>query len=501
MPAKKNSRTEKRAEPENRTTRNPLLWVGSIVLLVLIVAAFVGGPLIGGAATPGTISFGSYAGKAIEYYPGNYLANQQQFYADQYAGQADSSNTTMVLFQIWRQAFEETVVHMAMLDAAERAGLQVTDEFAARDLKEQYDQAGEGAWENFLERADSIERQSTLENNIERLRHEQVITDLVAGARLSSAEKEFLSNMARTERSFSYVSYSAADYPASEIIAYGTENSTLFSQMQLSRITIKSSAREAEEVRAQLVADPTRFGELARSLSTDGFADQGGEMGLQSYFVLQQDFEDPADLDAVFALAKGDFSPVLETSFGWVIYRADEEATLPDFANTQTLALVSSYINRYEKGRIIDYLSERAEFFRTRALEAGMETAADDADKNLATTVAFPINFGGSPLLKDISNQNEAIFARGMSNESFLTQLFSLEEGEVSEVLTLDDYVLVAQLAEETELEESTVTQMGEILAFYLQQLEREELYRYYLDSDELQDEFASAFQRLFLSN
>lgn len=503
MPAKQNSRAEKRAQHGNHITQKPLLWIGSIALLVLIFVTFIGAPIVSKMGAQGAIHFGSYAGKPIEYYPGNYLAKQQQYYADQYASQnqGDSSNTTMVLYQVWRRAFEETVVHFALLHAADRAGLQVTDAYAARDLKAQYDQQGDGLWDQFLQNSDSIAQQKALDNHIAQMRHQQVATDLISGARTSSGEADFLAGMSRNERSFSYVAYSAADYPESEIVSYGQDHAKLFEQMQLSRITIKSSKREAEDVRAQLEADPTRFGELARTLSTDGFAEQGGEMGMQSYFVLQQDFDDTTVLNSIFDLKKGELSPVVQTSFGWVIYRCDEEAVAPDFSSAQTLALISSYINRYEKGRIIDYLTERADFFRTHAQEVGMASAASDAGISLQTTVSFPINYGNSPLLKTLDSNTEGIFSKGMTNETFLTNLFSLKKGEVSEVLTLDNYVIVAEVNEEVTLEDSQLDQMKTLLPYYLQRIEQEELYRYYMSSDQLQDDFASAFQRLYLSN
>lgn len=74
---------------------------------------------------------------------------------------------------------------------------------------------------------------------------------------------------------------------------------------------------EAERLLAEVRANPERFAELARQHSQDpGSAGQGGDLGWFGRGAMVKPFE-----DAVFALAKGQVSDIVETDFGLHIIR------------------------------------------------------------------------------------------------------------------------------------------------------------------------------------
>ncbi|MFN3828939.1 MAG: SurA N-terminal domain-containing protein [Tepidimonas ignava] len=74
---------------------------------------------------------------------------------------------------------------------------------------------------------------------------------------------------------------------------------------------------EAERLLAEVRANPERFAELARQHSQDpGSAAQGGDLGWFGRGAMVKPFE-----DAVFALAKGQVSDIVETDFGLHIIR------------------------------------------------------------------------------------------------------------------------------------------------------------------------------------
>lgn len=90
----------------------------------------------------------------------------------------------------------------------------------------------------------------------------------------------------------------------------------------------KARAR-AEELLTEVRKNPGSFTELARKHSQDpGSAQQGGALDMVPRGALVKPFE-----DAMFALGKGEISPVVESDFGYHIIRLDEikEAQVPPF--------------------------------------------------------------------------------------------------------------------------------------------------------------------------
>lgn len=77
---------------------------------------------------------------------------------------------------------------------------------------------------------------------------------------------------------------------------------------------------KAESILAQVKANPSRFAELAKAESQDpGSASKGGDLGFFGRGVMAAPFE-----NAVFSLAKGQLSSVVETQFGFHIIRLDD---------------------------------------------------------------------------------------------------------------------------------------------------------------------------------
>ncbi len=70
-------KVEKKA-PSKRGVKNPFLYGGTIVILIITVIAFVFIPSIGGGlgSSSAAPKFGSWSGKPITYTAGSYFANQ-----------------------------------------------------------------------------------------------------------------------------------------------------------------------------------------------------------------------------------------------------------------------------------------------------------------------------------------------------------------------------------------------------------------------------------------
>jgi peptidyl-prolyl cis-trans isomerase D len=122
--------------------------------------------------------------------------------------------------------------------------------------------------------------------------------------------------------------------PEQELKDYYEQNKTRYGEAEQRRAShilftvgdkgsapTKDAARKlAEEVRAQLKANPGDFAKLAREYSKDpGSAANGGDLGFFGRNMMVKPFE-----EAAFALKQGEVSDVVETDFGFHIIRVTE---------------------------------------------------------------------------------------------------------------------------------------------------------------------------------
>ena len=213
---------------------------------------------------------------------------------------------------------------------------------------------------------------------------------------------------------------------------------------------------------------------------------------------------DLSDLDALFSLKQGDLSESVETDFGFVFYRVDEAPLDADLENSETVASIRSYLNRFERGRIEDYLLAQAENFSSSAGGSGSGFASEAARRGVVVqqTNSFPINYGGAFFLKQPSIEGEAentLLQTAVYNERFFTVLFSLESETISEPIVLDDAIAVFRLNEITRIEAEELEYLVSYYGYIQQQYLDQGVSDFILSSDEFEDNFTPVFTELFL--
>jgi hypothetical protein len=481
-------------------TQRPFLYIFSLLILIIIVVTFVGGPIASGTASGrGRIVFGTYAGDEIAYAQGNYFARQYQQIARQEQASGDSNNLQSQLRNIWRQAYNQTVFHVAIMQEAEKSGITVAASQVDRQIAQhpQFQENGSFSAEAY-QRASSQEKYALRNFLRESLIHDRFVRDKLQGMQTSQDEIDFVKGMADPERKFNVVAFKFSDYPASEVRAYGRENSELFREINISRITITSNADEAERVREQLVDRTTSFEELARTHSADRYAEDGGEVGWTYFYQLEREFEDNAALEQVLELDAGSLSEVLETRNGWVIYRVNEPAIPADLETEDGVQAVRSYMESFERGRIEDYLREQAEQFRTAAGEQSFVAAARDIGIEPSETPFFPVNYGNLPFFSRVSSAGGEL-ENAAFRQDFLTEAFSIAEGEVTDPYVIRDSVVVMELVEEREPATDAVAFLDSYYGSLVQQFQASQIERSLIDQEKLDDNFSQTFSRYII--
>ncbi len=488
---------------EKRHHLHPVTYVLVVIVTVFSVIAFILLPMGSGTGSGGRhVVFGTWDGHEIGWYTGSYFERQREAYARQ-AQQSDSTaSVESQLYGVFSQAFQATAWHVAALNEAKRAGVEISRDALDEDLLTYgayLDEDGKFS-ETLYNETPLSERTTIREQRSEELLAGRFYTDLSTGIRTGSREKAFVAAMAATERKFSFVTWSFSAFPDEEVGKYGEANATRFRKAKLSRITV-ATEREAKQLRTRIADSTTSFADLAKAHSVDSYASSGGDMGWQYAYALEPDLEDKAQVDQVLALKAGEVAEAMKGPFGWVIYRCDTEAVDADLSDAAVLADVRGYLTSYEKGKIEDWFVERAGKFARRAAEAGFAAAAREAGVATAETGYFPINLSGVFLLSPITAvPADATPTSAAYSEDFFYRAFTLSKDQASsQPIVLDDLVIVLKFADERPASAENAGMMDQVLAYLANQSLQSDTEQELMNDKRLKNDFDQTFYRSVL--
>lgn len=178
------------------------------------------------------------------------------------------------------------------------------------------------------------------------------------------------------------------------------------------------------DIRERIEADEATFEAMARQFSQDGSASQGGDLGWFGEGQMVEAFEDAA-FDAPLNSVVGP----IKTRFGYhlirVTGRADTEVKLADYA-LQVRADVATLNNMQEQLEDLRYFAEEHGDFEAEAERLGLDVQV-------------------------VQVESEQQIIPGLGNSrSILNFLQTADEGDISEVIELNDVFLVTQVQEVT---------------------------------------------------
>ena len=388
-----------KSEIMHRFKTHPFLFGGTVVVLVIVIVAFVLVPAIvpgGRRGMPGAqwslddMVFGYYNKTPIKYVRDSYFYQVQQSLArnQQMPSQDDPSYMYMV-YQTWARAFQETVVHVGILDEMKEAGYIGPESVVDREVAKQFQENGKFSAAKY--RAMDKAAQNALWRQVQ----ESVITryylsDLM-GTSAPSKEASFISSMASPRRTFDLAVFPFSSYPDSEVVSYANANASLFRTIHLSSITVNSGEHEAKQVLDSVKNGTATFEEAAKTSSQDAYAEKGGDMGIRMAHELTAEISDEQAREKVISLPKGELSDLVKVTSGWAFFRAEEPVKAMDTNDTSQKDRVRSYIMKNVRGQIEDWLMAEAEKFSAQAKETSFEKA-------ISSGSMIKRNFGPIPL-------------------------------------------------------------------------------------------------------
>ena len=151
-------------------------------------------------------------------------------------------------------------------------------------------------------------------------------------------------------------------------------------------------------------------------------------------------------MEKLAALEEGAVSEPLQTSVGYSIFKADSAKAEPDFSDNATVRTVYNYLTANEFSHIEDYYKETAKAFSSTAKSRGFNAAVNQYNAKKVNVPEFALNYGGLSVLTKLDTTLDGLSGAD-TNKNFLTSVFSLKDGELSEPITNGNNILVLQIA------------------------------------------------------
>ncbi|MDR1430307.1 MAG: SurA N-terminal domain-containing protein [Spirochaetaceae bacterium] len=495
------------AEFARRFKDRPLIFIGTIAILVLVIVAFVFLPaVVPGQSGPSELVFGSYDGIPVKYVPNNYFDQQLQYIMEYYRQMTGGEiNNRTTALQMWRTAYEETVINTATLKQAKDSGYTPQRDLVDKRITQLPDFQENGIFSiTRYRQLRGSDRMNLRTRTGDSMTAEHFAFDLM-GLKPPQGEIDFIKSMAERQRTFKMVSFSLYDYPDSEVSAFAAENPGLFRVIQLSRITINSSEREAQQILASIKDGSLSFEDAVSAHSQDSFAGQGGNMGQRMAYELFTEIADGDSREKVLSLARGAYSDVVTASSGWAIYRCDEASRPIDASDASLNSKIKTYLMGSQRGRVENWCRLEAENFAGQVRDSGdFESAVQNRGLSATAIGPLPLNYGQYSLSGGQNNifgaaallPSSAISELAEANEQFWTEAFSTPVNTPSAPIVLGFNVVVLYPESETMAEESSLENIEYMYPYQSQNFMQQDMRLQILTSSRFRDRFTESFNR-----
>jgi hypothetical protein len=501
------------SEISRRFKQNPGLFIGTVVVLVLVIVSFVLVPAIVPESSRGAgdFTFGYYDNVPITWVAGNMFAQYQEQAVMNLQAQAQAQGREFdydyrTAFEVWRWAFEGAVVHTAVLQMMKRSNYTAPEKTVDREVAKlpQFQENGRfsrALYERLSESARLTQWRQVSDELSKKMFYGDYFNLLVP-----STEAEFIADMSSVMREFEMVYFKVDDYPDSEYLAYAQENPSLFDSIHMSMISISSSEREARKILAS-VNDGTETFEDASKNWSQIYKESGGDMGSRYVYELESEIPDADARRIILGLGRGELSDLVRIGDNWVFFRVEEELRKADFEDEAVMERVRYYLRNYERGRMENWTIEQANVFNADARESGFENAALWRNMERYKLGPLPINFGSIVLFTvlekfPISGFSDQDIQNLSRNENFWKIAFKTALQTPSEPFVQGNNVIVLfpleqTIADEEALENIKTMYSSEWVGYTAQQY----IQNYFISGvrDKMEDNFWDVYRRIFM--
>lgn len=495
-----------------KKSSNTLVYIGTIVILVLTIIAFVLIPSVSTPSNSGNASnfiFGYWKNKPIQYAYQNAFFNEVARIKQYYEQMGYNINSNPYFgFQIYNQAYQNVVVMTAIQEIAESYGFSASKDYINKKVTESSAFQENGKFSLRLYQNSSYATKLAIYKEIEENLIRGRFLNTLFAIQNSSKEIEFIKKIGQKTREIEYVSLPLSSYPDSEKLAFAAAHPEPFRKIKLSRITFSGSESEAKNIVAQLESGKLDFAQAAKQYSVDAYKESGGAMGLKYYWELRADFKDIKQLDELFTFKAGTISTVIPSSTGtFLIFKVDEAMQDPNPSAPDFIKSITDYMNSYERGTMETWLLNKAKLLVQNAMQGSLETLAKAEKLVIKKTKPFPLNYGNAlntqyfPLLGTLDTTDTPELAQAETNEEFLLQVWSVAPGAIGEPMLLGNNVIIFRVKTETVQEADALAMLDTFYTSVIQQNIQTDLINWILANPNHKNNFYKTYTKLFKLN
>lgn len=427
-----------------------VLYAVGVAILIFVAIGFFGTPLAGvfGPQNRAAIHFGRYGSESIVYIPGNYFSQQLEQIAGRLIQPGQSSDAFFNRL-VWRQGFDATVLHLAILRQAQRSRLDISESGLDKRIAQHPRFQDADGFDSDAYRALSGQERSRF-RALERELYvrETYLADLADGALLSDTESDFFKDIALEERKIAFTVVLNDEIDDDAIVEYIDTHPALFEYMRVGIIEIAGNRRAAEQLREQIADDGTNFYEKRGELNTAQELDVESESEWLFFSELDDRYLQAEGLEQLRSLSLNEVSPLI--SYGDERYAVFLIEQRQDASQVESDELYS-YARDYIDANDADYRQQQL----MKLIDARKILVTDDASlievgiRNGFTVESsdyFPLNYGNIDLYTAVASDSEGYLDGVERNREFLRQVFSLERGELSEPIPHRSTLILLQI-------------------------------------------------------
>jgi len=482
--------------------KNTAYTLGSLVILLICAFCFVILPAFTGAGKTQQDSpaFGKYNGKEIKYTQDSdfakYVSQYGQIY-QAYGQQLDQST----YFYIYNNAFNATVMQYAYEEAVSKSGYEVPQTAINRKMLPYFtDENGNYSSKLYKQTSDSTKAELVASSKKSLISSrfyddnfgsssDTIGSNSLYGLKTPAAELDFLVAYNSEKRGFNLATFNMNNYPTEEKVAFGKANSAKFNKYDLSVITTEDKST-AEKVAKRLAANEITFEDAVSEYSSKTYSNTEGKATVSFQYQIENVLANPAELATITGLSKDAVSDIVETKTGYSIFKNNGSVTAPDFADTNVINTIGSYIKSYENSVIEDYFIAKAKDFTAAAMKGDFIELCDADDSIDYTEITpFALNYGNVSVASTLTTQATALVDAD-KNENFLKTAFTMKMNEISSPMVMNNYVAVIQYTTEaTNSEYDSAINADELRGY-----DEDSAQAVTLASDKLENNFVSVY-------
>lgn len=493
--------------------KNTAYTIGSLIVLLICAFCFVVLPAFTGSEGQQNKlpPFGKYNKREIAYEQDSDFYNYVSQYGQMFQNYGQQLNE-QTYYTVFKYAFDATVRKYAYEDAVNKSGYVVPQAAVNRNMVPFFSDEN-GNYSSKLYKQTDAKTVENLRNSIQTAlvasrysddlfgSEEDIVgSEALYGLKESDAELEFLKAYNANKRGFEMALFNTSDYPEEEKMKFAKENQAKFNKYDISIVTVEDKSK-AQTVLKRINNNEITFEDAISEYSLNYFTNSEGKVTSAYQYQIENLLVNKDDLAILTDLAVDSVTDVIETSNSFSIFKKNGETKAPDFETDEYKDLVSTYLRNYEKTRIEDYFTAKANDFIAQAAKSDFESACTSMNIKNVEIPAFPLNYGSVDIADSLNTSIEGLGSAD-TNEKFLETAFNLKMNEMSEPMVLNGYVAVIKYTtngteiddSETEETEDSENDDAAYILSNISDLDQSSANSFILSSDKLENNFAEVY-------